>query len=101
MAEITIGLTSGKYVGNGSSQDIVFSSHWKNLTIMDANRKYIMTFFKNNSGQTIGQAAIGSGGSFKQLTIVEGGITELPSGFQVGSHVSINELDTEYFWSVS
>jgi hypothetical protein len=101
MAELTIGLTSGKYVGNGSSQDIVFSSQWTKITIMDASRKYIMTFFKNNSEQTIGQAAIGSGGSFKQLTIVEGGITELTTGFRVGSHISINELNTEYFWSVS
>ena len=96
-----VGKTSGKYVGNGTSQDILFATNWKKLSIISADRKYLMTYFKDNSGLTIGQAAIGSGGSFRLLTIESGGITELDNGFSVGSHISINEDTKEFFWSVS
>jgi len=98
---VELGMRSGKYIGNGTTQNIEFSTNWRNLQIISADRKYVMLFFKDNSGLTTGQAAIGSGGTYKQLTITEGGITEIMGGFSVGDHISINENGIEYFWSVS
>lgn len=95
-----IELRSGKYIGNGTTQDILFSTNWKKLTIVSTDRKYIMTYFKDNESKTIGQAAIGNGGTYKQLEAVEGGVTIRLDGFTVGNHISINETGTEYFWSV-
>jgi hypothetical protein len=92
--------TSGKYIGNGTSKDIRITKPWNRLTITSGDRKYIMSFFKDNSGKTIGQAAIGSGGAFKQLEIVDGGITMTETGFNIGNHISINQIDIEYYWTV-
>ena len=98
---IEIGVKSGRYVGNGSEQTIEVQADWRQLQIVSADRRYVMYFFKDNGGNTQGQAAIGSGGTFKQLEILEGGISEHDLGFSVGNHVSVNESGTEYFWSVS
>jgi len=98
---INLGQKSGQYTGNGTSQDILFNNEWRALEIVSADRKYIMKFFKGDNTDTIGSAAIGSGGSYKQLSIVSGGVTELEQGFSIGDHISINENGTEYFWSVS
>lgn len=94
-------ITSGKYMGNGSSMTIECGFEPARVKVYRIDNSYIIRHFKgleNSFG--MGRVASGTNMSMRGITINVGGIEINESGFSVGNNISVNEGGVEYFWEV-